>query len=334
MARSRKRGAGGVFLILFGGFFLAFTGAFDLFIAQDAFASAEARSSWPTRSATIVSSRVVTSSTSDGTSYSAEVRYTYDVEGRTYEGDRVRLGTPMSFGDDHAERVVDRFPAGAEVRAWVDPDDPTRAALDVERMAAEPLMFIFLTPFHCVGLVCIFIGVRTMRGRKRPEIIEAFFRVDTPDRIVVAKAGPHPVTVFLVSMLAITFIATFVIGFGFGGDVGLGAVQGVLGGGAAASIAFALWLRQRARSPRRTLDIDLVRRRYRYPANDEPISLADAPTFRVDSRATNVSINDETVFEHFLEMQGADRRERIAFEFRGPERWGRGLAQELESRLA
>lgn len=334
MARSRRRGAGGVFLILFGGFFLAITGVFDWFILQDALASSEARSSWPTVKATILSSEVEATSTSDGTSYSAKVRYAYEVDGRPHEGDRVRLGTPMSFGSGHAERVVDRFPAGAEVRAWVDPDDPTRAALDVEGMAAAPFMFVFLTPFHCVGLVCIFMGLRSMRARRVSEVVAKFFRVDTPDRIVVAKRAPHPVPVFLFTMLAITFVSTFVIGFAFDGDPETAVVQWVLGGGAAASAALALWLRHRARSPERTLDIDLGRRRYRYPADEPPISLADAPKFRIDSRATSVRVNDETIFRHFLEMEGADRRERVVFEFKGPERWGRELADELESRLA
>jgi hypothetical protein len=48
--------------------------------------------SYPTASGRILSSRVRESNDSEGSSYSANIRYAYDVGGRRYECDRYRYG--------------------------------------------------------------------------------------------------------------------------------------------------------------------------------------------------------------------------------------------------
>lgn len=79
--------------------------------------------------AAVDSRRVRRSSSSSGSrwrkEYRLEVIYTYEVDGRTYTGDRVGRGQ-----DDWSRtRPSRRFRPGEQVTAWHDPDDPGQAVL-------------------------------------------------------------------------------------------------------------------------------------------------------------------------------------------------------------
>ena len=64
--------------------------------------------------------------------YRFDVRYSYEVRGRTYESDQVWYGSasaPASQDRDWHRQWAERFPAGREVDVWYDPADPRRAVL-------------------------------------------------------------------------------------------------------------------------------------------------------------------------------------------------------------
>lgn len=105
--------------------------------------------------ATIVASTVRVSKSNDlgrepprdrsTTSYSPDVRFRYDVDGRTHESDQL---APTVIGHGYAseadaQEVIRPYPVGARVTAYVDPDHPDRGFLQPVHSHA-PLVFILV----------------------------------------------------------------------------------------------------------------------------------------------------------------------------------------------
>ena len=121
--------------------------------------------------ATVVSSRVQRSTTrgqpdSGGTtSYWADIHFTYAYEGKVRTSDKV---WPVGEGQSEAaiRRIVARYPAGAQVSAFIIPDDPDTAFLE-KRWSHMPYISV------CVGcLPAVFLtglGV-LLAGWRRPGI--------------------------------------------------------------------------------------------------------------------------------------------------------------------
>jgi hypothetical protein len=63
------------------------------------------------------------------------VSYVYVIDGRRYGGDRVRFDDGPHFTSVAAARAwaERKYPAGTAVQAYVDPADPRRAVLEVEK---------------------------------------------------------------------------------------------------------------------------------------------------------------------------------------------------------
>jgi hypothetical protein len=86
-------------------------------------------SNWPSTLGTVLSSRVVRRSSSDGgTTPYPVVDYSYQVSGQAYRGNRVMPGPEM--GGTGAGKVVDRYPEGAQVMVYFNPNNPSEALLE------------------------------------------------------------------------------------------------------------------------------------------------------------------------------------------------------------
>ena len=114
---------------------------------------------WPSVTGVVRASEVETSiqrrsSGPNRTSYLFSLRYEYTVDSQTYEGDRIRFG---GYGDgtrEFADAAVARFPVGAEVTVYYDPDDPGEAVL--ERGANTSAA---ITPFAVLVLLPVGLGL-------------------------------------------------------------------------------------------------------------------------------------------------------------------------------
>ena len=86
-------------------------------------------STWPSTLGTVTESRIQMRSNSDGgrTSYPL-VRYAYQIVGRAYESQKVMPG--MDVGGSGAHRVVARYPVGAQVMVYYNPENPSEALLE------------------------------------------------------------------------------------------------------------------------------------------------------------------------------------------------------------
>ncbi|MEM1451358.1 MAG: DUF3592 domain-containing protein [Planctomycetota bacterium] len=106
--------------------------------------SAGASRGWPAVRGRIVRSEVVRQNVrdmhygdpdevdeTDQLSYVPDVRFAYSVGGRKYESDTITFGAQRYTGDrSHAQRTVDRYPAGAERQVFVNPKQPSSACLE------------------------------------------------------------------------------------------------------------------------------------------------------------------------------------------------------------
>lgn len=159
--RTSPRKAKGCGVLFFSVFLLAGL-AFSMFFVVPAVHVIQARS-WEPVPCEILSSDVESHAGDDGTTYSVEVRYRYEVDGVSYEGDRYRFLGGSSSGYDSKKEVVDTLPPGTVTQCWVDPEDPSDAVLE-RGFSLGYLIVLFPLVFVAVGVVGI---VMTLMGTRR-----------------------------------------------------------------------------------------------------------------------------------------------------------------------
>jgi len=114
----------------------------------DGFASED----WPVANGTVTESFVEKHSTSDGTSYSAEVRYAFTVDGVEHRGDRLAFSA-WNTGSAAARERIAAYPVGRAVEVAYDPDDPNNAVLEPGVSAGSWGLVAFGATFLGVGCV-------------------------------------------------------------------------------------------------------------------------------------------------------------------------------------
>jgi len=85
---------------------------------------------WPQTQGEIVSSYVDSSADSDGTTYSADIKFMYVVNDRWLTGDVVNFGEYGSSNMRHADEIVNRYPIGKIVSVYYNPEQPETAVLE------------------------------------------------------------------------------------------------------------------------------------------------------------------------------------------------------------
>jgi hypothetical protein len=98
---------------------------------------------WPSTLGMVTSSRIEMRSSSEGgsTPYPV-VNYSYPVMGQTYQGSKVMPGPDV--GGIGARKVVERYPAGAQVMVYYNPDKPSEALLERSTPGFVKLFWIIL----------------------------------------------------------------------------------------------------------------------------------------------------------------------------------------------
>lgn len=90
-----------------------------------------ASQSWHMTTGKVIKSRVEVSG-GDNASVSPRVIYEYDVYGRTYQGQQIRAGDNFMriSSSGSAYDTIDRYPVGAAVTVYYDPNNPQDSALE------------------------------------------------------------------------------------------------------------------------------------------------------------------------------------------------------------
>jgi hypothetical protein len=113
---------------------------------------------WEETECTVLSSQVRTHSSSDGSTYSIDITYSYRWQGDTLRGDRYNFTFGSSSGYDGKAEVVAHYPAGSEVPCWVDPRRPERSVLS-RSVGWEALFILFPLVFVSIGLLGLLGGL-------------------------------------------------------------------------------------------------------------------------------------------------------------------------------
>lgn len=104
-------------------------------------------SQWPSTMGTVTMSTIEQRSSSDSgyTDYPV-VQYSYQVGGQAFQSYKLAPGPEV--GGTGARKVVDRYPVGAQVMVFYNPENPSEAVLE-RKAPAQWLMWLLLIVFDC-----------------------------------------------------------------------------------------------------------------------------------------------------------------------------------------
>ncbi len=119
----------GCLFIFFLLFFAVGVWVFYLLFLRPMLQSRQAQS-WPEVPCAILSSEVQRLQSDSGSTYSVDVLYEYEIEGRSYRASRHSFVVGSSSGRADKEAVVRRYPPGRKTVCYVNPADPTDAVLE------------------------------------------------------------------------------------------------------------------------------------------------------------------------------------------------------------
>ena len=151
---------GGVFAVL--GIGLLFFGLRDR-------KKAKAAEAWPTVNGVIVSSRLDQNTRTgrrDGRTYTQityapVIEYTYEVSGKTYQGNHIFPGATMSYDLGTAQNIVNRYQPGSRATVHYDSGNPVEAVLEIKAKGGN-LFVIIGGVFAVMGVIGFCIGALIM----------------------------------------------------------------------------------------------------------------------------------------------------------------------------
>jgi hypothetical protein len=166
---------------------------------------------------TITHSQVTEQRGRKGPLYGFEVRYSYEVDGRKYEGKRYRSIDWRSSDREPAEDAVRRFPLGATVSVFHHPEAPADALLVTGVQGQDLFLLLFMNPFN-LAMLAGWYGVRGALRKKKEDPVGAVLR---EGREHVRLEGMGVVSAGLLAFGGASFLSMFVVGFATGGDPSL-----------------------------------------------------------------------------------------------------------------
>ena len=101
-------------------------------------------SQWPATMGNVIMSTVERRSSEDGYTDYPVIQYSYQVGGQAYQGYKLAPGPQV--GGTGARKVVAKYPAGAQVMVFYDPQNPSDAVLE-RKAPAHWLMWLILVIF-------------------------------------------------------------------------------------------------------------------------------------------------------------------------------------------
>ena len=134
---------------------------------------------WPVTDGIIQSAEIKShSGNHGGTTYSAEVTYSYQVAGTSYTGDKVSIGQ-MSSSSAYAGAILNRYPVGKKISVHYSPGDPADAVLE--------------TGIHGGMWICLGVGTAfTLFGIMFLQISRAAARVQLPGEAQSSSVTVQP----------------------------------------------------------------------------------------------------------------------------------------------
>lgn len=137
--------------VMFGGvFFLAGLGfLFPFFILPVTRISGS--SSWEEVPCKVIHSRVQSHRSDDGTTYSIDILYEYEIEGKIYRSNAYDFIDVSSSGSSGKREIVRQHPRGKQTVCYVNPDDPYEAVLSRE--------YSWVLLFGLIPIIFVLVGL-------------------------------------------------------------------------------------------------------------------------------------------------------------------------------
>ena len=124
---------------------------------------------WPVAGGTVTESRIGRARGGNRTTYSPEVRYRYEVDGRVYESDRIYFsGIDLSSNHDYALDITARYAVGRDVEVYHHPGDPELAVLQPGIRRETVFTFVIGGAFAAFALLGFYLDHRR-KPRRRNE---------------------------------------------------------------------------------------------------------------------------------------------------------------------
>jgi hypothetical protein len=164
-AATRTLDTRGFMLVFFGLFLLFGVGFLVPFFIRPALQVLEARS-WQETQCEILSSELRSHAGDDSTTYSIEVFFSYQTDGREYRSNRYQFMGGSSSGHEGKAEIVAALPPGATTVCYFDPERPFEAVIE-RGFTADYLFGLVPLVFVLIGLGGLFFAVHAMRHAKR-----------------------------------------------------------------------------------------------------------------------------------------------------------------------
>lgn len=123
-----------------------------------------AAKSWFEVPAEVIWSKVTSHSGDDSTTYSCDIFYRYDFEGKKYKSDKGSFFDGSSGGRDAKEKLANAHPKGKSITVFVNPEKPWQAVRERD-MGAQAWFTLFPLPFIAVGCGGLFWLIRKRKTK-------------------------------------------------------------------------------------------------------------------------------------------------------------------------
>jgi hypothetical protein len=303
--RGRKdKAAGPGCLTAFGVIWLLMILVFDVILIKGVVELAIAKASFQPIDAIVIRAQVEFQNTSDGTTYTPDIEYTYTVNGQQYTSDRHSFFEISSSSRDFAQKIVDRYPINSQIIAHYNPSDPSKAVVEMDDSSFPYFAILFLTPFHCIGIGLVFAGVSMSRRKQRdPHHAKiAGYVIRRRGRTVVLHDAFWPRWLVLCVLFGATnFVAIFagMLTFGFTAP-GSTIISVWLGCFAIAWFVTQYKDLKRTRSDNR-LTINWKEGSFVRGKSNTPVPIASIVKIKLRSKDTKAEINHEQWYTHTIE---------------------------------
>jgi len=161
---------------------------------------------WPVTDGIVQSAEMKSHSGSKGgTTYSAEVTYTYQVAGTGYTGDKVSIGQ-MSSSSEYAGKILNRYPVGKKVSVHYAPGDPSDAVLETGIHGGTWICLGVGTAFTLFGIMFLQIQRATARAQMPGAAESSSVKVLPGGRVTMDKPPVMMGVIFLLVGIGLCFM--------------------------------------------------------------------------------------------------------------------------------
>jgi hypothetical protein len=117
-------------LVLFAFVFFAVGGVAFYFMAVKPVGHVLLAKNWKATPCTVISSRIQSHASDDGSTYRVDILYTYEFNGQSFRSSRYSFMGGSSSGYARKAEIVNRHPPGKHTTCYVDPNHPLEAVLE------------------------------------------------------------------------------------------------------------------------------------------------------------------------------------------------------------